>query len=244
MFKKPTPIVLGMLVTFVVSFAAFGVGMRISPEVAALYDALTLSPLRIVHGRQLWGVVSYALLHDLTSPFHLVFNCLSLYWFGPEAEARWGARRFALFCLATTVVGALFAVAAHIAHLSDADVVGASAITTGLILAWALANRDRQVMFFFFQVKGIQLVWILIGFEILNAISLSGTSAACHFGGMLVGWLGSDVSPLRRWILQRKLRSLTAQSTALRGVRLGKADPGLRVIQGGAGRRPRKDELN
>jgi membrane associated rhomboid family serine protease len=244
MFRKPTPLVLAILVALVATFVLFGLGSRVSDGLAEVYGVLALVPSRVLAGEQPWSVLTYALLHDLSSPFHLVFNGLVLYWFGPEHEARWGKGRFAAFVVVAALVGGVFPVAAYALGLSSASVVGFSAVTSALTLSWGLANRDRQVYLFFFPVKGIQLVWIMLAFELLNAVSHSGVSAAAHFGGMAVGWLMGDASPLRRWMLQRRLRSLQAQSVALRGVRLGKADPGLRVIEGGAGRKPRKEDLN
>lgn len=244
MFKKPTPIVLGMLIAFVVIFVGFGIGTRLSDSVAALYASMELAPELVLQGRQLWGLLTYALLHDMQSPYHLIFNGLTLYWFGPECESRWGKQRFILFCLVAAFVGGVFAVVATVLGLTSAHVVGASAICTGLVLSWGLANRDRQVNFFFFPMKGIHLVLLMIALELLNAVSLSAVSASAHFGGMAVGYFLGDASPLRKWFLQRKLRSLQSQSAALRGMRLGKGEPALRVIEGGAGRKPRKDELN
>lgn len=244
MFKKPTPIVLGMLVAFVAIFVGVGIGARISPAVGDFAGRLALVPELVLKGEQLWGLLTYSLLHDMASPFHLIFNGLTLYWFGPECERRWGKQRFVLFCLVAALVGGVFPVVATVLHLSSAPVIGASAICSALVVSWGLANRDRQVNFFFIPMKGIHLVLIMIGLELLNAVSFSGTSAAAHFGGMAVGYLLGDASPLRKWFLQRKLRSLQAQSVALRGMRLGKGEPALRVIEGGAGRKPRKEELN
>jgi len=244
MFKKPTPIVFGMLVVLVLSFVGFGIGMRISPSVGALRALLVLDPALVLRGEQLWGVLTSWLLHSMESPFHLIFNCLSLYWFGPDCEARWGKQRFILFCLVAELVGSVFVVAVAAAGLSSTPVVGASGICSALVLSWGLHNRDRQVNFFFFPMKGIHLVFLMLAMELLNAVSFSGTSAASHFGGMAVGYLLGDASPFRKWFLQRKLKTLQSQSAALRGMRLGKGEPALRVIQGGAGRKPRKDELN
>jgi len=244
MFKKPTPIVLGMLVVFLAAFVAFGLGARISPAMGAVFNTLELAPELVLRGQQLWGVLTYALLHDLSSPFHLLFNGLTLYWFGPDCERRWGKQRFILFCLVAALVGGVFPVVATALGLSNAHVVGASAICSALVVSWGLAHRDQEVRFFFFPMKGIHLVFLMIAIELLNAISFSGTSAAAHFGGMAVGYLLGDASPLRKWFLQRKLKSLQAQSVALRGMRLGKGEPALRVIEGGAGRKPRKEELN
>ena len=244
MFKKPTPIVLGMLIVLLVSFVGFALGARISPSVGVLYGKLELAPELVLKGEQLWSLVTYVLLHDLSSPFHLIFNGLALYWFGPDCETRWGKQRFALFCFVAALVGGIFPVVATALRLSEAHVVGVSAVCSALVLTWGLANRDRQVNFFFIPMKGIHLVFIMLGLELLNAVSFSATSAAAHFGGMAVGYLLGDASPFRKWFLQRKLKSLQAQSVALRGMRLGKGEPALRVIEGGAGRKPRKDELN
>lgn len=41
-----------------------------------------------------WTVVTYMFLHDLRSMWHLIFNMLVLFFFGPRMEDRLGERDF------------------------------------------------------------------------------------------------------------------------------------------------------
>jgi membrane associated rhomboid family serine protease len=236
-FARPTPVVLWTIGALVVSFVGFAIAMRVSDLARELYSALALQPDLVVGPPwRVWTLVTYGLLHGLDNIWHLVFNCLVLYWFGPGQERAWGARAFVAFMVAAAFVGGLFVVAAYAIGLSRSPVVGISAVTAGLTLAWGLANKDAQVFFFFFRMKGIQLVYIMIGIEILQAVSFSPISAAAHFGGMAVGGLVSW-GPARRWWLQRRLGRLQREAASLRSQkpRSSAAASGFRVIEGGGG---------
>ena len=77
---------------------------------------------------QWWTLVTYSLLHaDWT---HLGLNALWLAAFGAPVARRFGALRFMIFCLATTIAGAL----AHYGlHLYDfLPMIGASGVVSGL----------------------------------------------------------------------------------------------------------------
>src|SRR5260370_26027631 len=52
-----------------------------------------------------WSVVTYMFLH--AGGWHLLFNMLALYFFGPRAEARLGSRQFLLLYFISRLVAAL-----------------------------------------------------------------------------------------------------------------------------------------
>jgi membrane associated rhomboid family serine protease len=182
--RRPTPVVLTLIVSFVILFIATALLVRFAPFGHDLYGALILNPPAVVEGR-VWTLLTYALLHDLGSTFHMLLNGLMLYFFGPELETRWGRRRFILFVVLTALGGGLAVMAAWSLGLSAAPVIGASGIVLGLIVAWGLTFPDRQILLFFvLPVRGIHVVWISVGFALLDAVSLGPVSASAHIGGM------------------------------------------------------------
>jgi len=239
---RPTPIVLATLITLVAMFIVTAIVSRFDD--GAFYRLLVLDPVRFFPEHRYWTLLSAALLHSLQSPGHLLFNCLAFYFFGPDLEGRWGARKFIAFMALAELGGSSFVLGTHFIGLGSAPVVGASSITAGLIIAWAYTYPTREIYFFFLlPLKGIHLVYVTLGFEILNALSLSSVSAASHFGGMLVGFFFGETSPGRRLILKLRLRHLQSQSAKVGGsaARSRASGPPLRLIHGGQ-KEPPKDK--
>jgi membrane associated rhomboid family serine protease len=130
--------------------------------------------------------LSYFALHDLRDPFHLVFNGLAIFFFGRQLEERWATGRYLLFLFLTVLIGGVFVVVAGLTGLGTGAALGASAFAEGLIVAWGLTFRDREVrLMFAIPMKGIHMVWVAVFFWVLDAVSVSSTSAAAHLGGML-----------------------------------------------------------
>jgi len=160
---------------------------------------------------QVWRVLTYQYLHSLDGPFHLFFNMLGLYFFGPPLEARWGPRRFLAFYTACGVAGALFFVLLVVVGLvADARMIGASGCVLGLLAACAVLMPQMVIILLFFPVP-IRLAAGLLVFVYLlslltafaNAYPGAGGDAA-HLGGMLFGagwclWGSTGWNRLRAW---------------------------------------------
>src|SRR5262249_46211361 len=61
-----------------------------------LTTALWLDPSKVLEG-QFWRLLTYAFLHDTTTPLHILFNMLFLWWFGSDVEDLYGPREFLAF---------------------------------------------------------------------------------------------------------------------------------------------------
>jgi membrane associated rhomboid family serine protease len=173
---------------------------------------------------------------------HILFNGLVFYFFGPDLEELYGRRRFILFMVVCALVGNLVVVGAWGLGLSSSSsVVGFSGVTMGVTVAWGLTFPDREMLFFFFPMRGLTLVWVTLAMQVIVALSFSNTSAAAHFGGMAAGAAFSltQGGAVRRWWLQRKLRRLQTARDGLRSARRA-SGPDLRVIRGGGD--PPKDK--
>ena len=179
------PITAIMLATVLASFIIAGLLVNFVPAAAVVIGYLPVTTEGVVGG-QVWRLFTYALLHDLQDPFHMLFNGLAIYFFGRDLEIRWGTGRYLLFAFLTVVVGGIFVVINGLIFPGRGMAIGASAFSEGLIVAWGLINRDREVrLFFALPIRGIHMVWIAVFFWVLSAVSTSAVSAAAHLGGMV-----------------------------------------------------------
>lgn len=181
-----TAVVLGVLVA---CFIVAGVIANFVPSLRAVLTHLPVTSSDVLRG-EVWRLFTYALLHDLSNPFHLLFNGMSIFFFGRELEQRWGAARSLVFFVVSVVLGGAFVVAAGALGIGTGAALGASAYALGLWVAWGLTFRDRQFLLYFaIPVKGIHAVWLALFFWLLDAVSTSGVSAAAHLGGIVAAFV-------------------------------------------------------
>jgi membrane associated rhomboid family serine protease len=77
-----------------------------------------------------WTIITYQFLHG--GLWHLAFNMLALFFFGPRLEARLGGARFLGLYLASGIGGARCR-----SSLPDSAIIGASGAVFGVLLAFA-----------------------------------------------------------------------------------------------------------
>jgi membrane associated rhomboid family serine protease len=133
---------------------------------------------------------------------HLVFNMLTLFFFGPMVEMVWGERRF----LTYYVVCGLGAYALYMGvqywelqregiPLDEWNVpmLGASGAIFGLLAAFAFhfPNHTVQLIFPPVALKAKYFVPIMAGLELVYGVQRFSTSVAhfAHLGGALTGFL-------------------------------------------------------
>lgn len=158
-------------------------------------DYLALSKSGITQG-YVWQLLTFQFLHAGPWPWHLLFNCLGLYFFGREVEHALGRRTFTkLYFLGGFAGGILFLVVSWVFHgRMESAVVGASAGVSGILAAFAVLFPMRQITILVMFVIPVSLKakYLLWGMAIL---SLYGTLApfsqvahAAHLGGLLAGY--------------------------------------------------------
>ena len=90
---------------------------------SAVFDYLALTPHRVAHDFWLWQTVTYMFLHG-SGVFHVLFNMLTLWWFGSELEARWGQRFFLTYYMTCGVgAGLIYIVGAFVYTLATGQVL-------------------------------------------------------------------------------------------------------------------------
>ena len=173
----------------------------------ALYSS---DPVLGTSGFEVWRFVTYQFLHANLD--HILFNMLTLFFFGGMVENYLGKKRYIAFYLLCGIAGGLMylllnglAVAGtsffgprfHVPGLLFNDphttLVGASAGVFGVIMAAAyLAPNATVLLFFVIPMRLATLAYGMLAFALL-AVIFGWTNAggeASHIGGALAGfWL-------------------------------------------------------
>lgn len=179
------PVTAIILAALLACFIVTGIVVNFVPALANVVTYLPVTTEGVLSG-QVWRLLSYALVHNLADPFHVLFNAMAIFFFGRELEERWGSGRFTVFSLLTILVGGIFVVVTGLVMAGHGNAIGASALAEGLIVAWGLTYRDREIrLFFAIPVRGIHMVWLALFMWLMQAVSVSGTSAAAHLGGIV-----------------------------------------------------------
>jgi membrane associated rhomboid family serine protease len=146
-----------------------------------------------------WMLVTYMFLHG--SIFHIAFNMLALYIFGPRVEERIGSGNFIALYLLSGVGGALLSFVPP-----QAPTLGASGAIMGVMLAYAMYWPHERFLFWgIVPVQAWFLVAAYVAMDVSGAGGFGGAGIAhfAHLGGFITGFLYLKVmqfrSPARSW---------------------------------------------
>jgi membrane associated rhomboid family serine protease len=165
------------------------------------------STKQVLGNAQVWRLVGFQFLH--ADMFHLMFNMIGLYFFGPLVERYLGGKRYLAFYLLCGIFGALFYLVLNLGGYIAAEVfglhsvpgllvnatgtplIGASAGVFGVLMAGAfLAPNAKVLVFFLLPMRLATMAWLLVGFSVVSILfnlNNSGGEAA-HLGGAAAGW--------------------------------------------------------
>jgi membrane associated rhomboid family serine protease len=178
-----------------------------------------LVPQAVIYNFAIWQLVTYMFLH--AGLLHILFNMLTLYWFGPDLERTWGLQRFLKYYFVCGIGAGICVVIAELIAGSSTRTLGASGAIYGVLLAYGLLFPDRTILFLFvIPMKVRHFVWLMGLLAFYSSISggNSGVSNVAHLGGLLVGylyirlkisrfdrgsWFGSFGKRYQQWKLQR-----------------------------------------
>jgi membrane associated rhomboid family serine protease len=151
---------------------------------------LSLVPYTVVHGFTVWQLVTYLFLHG--GIWHLLFNMLTLWFFGTQLERDWGTRQFLKYYFICGIGAGLCDVLLH-AILGDwgTRTIGASGAIMGVLLAFGVMYPDQTVLMnFLFPIRAKYLVMIYAAVELWTSLGPNtGVSSIAHLGGMAVGYV-------------------------------------------------------
>jgi len=208
-----------LISNIVIYFLGF-LAWQLGPAFESKYWLFALTPKAIVSNWAIWQLGTYMFLHDPHGLTHILFNMLTLYWFGPDLERTWGLQRFLKYYMVCGI-GAGICVFL-VACISGGDAMftrtlGASGAILGVILAYGLLFPDRVILFFFvIPMKVRHFVWLMGLLALFSSLAggNSGVSNVAHLGGLLVGYVyirlkisrfdgGSLAKRYQQWKLQR-----------------------------------------
>ncbi|MDK1020336.1 MAG: rhomboid family intramembrane serine protease [Candidatus Hydrogenedentes bacterium] len=176
-----------------------------APGGSMLIERFSFSADRFREG-WVWTPLTYMFVHGGLQ--HLFFNMLLLFFFGPDVERLLGTRQFLRFYFLCGFVGVLLNLLSAYLFGIHVSIVGASGAIMGVVVAFAIADPDRQIFLFPlpFPITARAMVIFFIVIDLLTVASgARGTSVATHLGGMAVSFAYMKYRPtLLQWSLKRR----------------------------------------
>jgi membrane associated rhomboid family serine protease len=153
---------------------------------------LALSAQAAVRDLFVWQPVTYMFLHSTLRISHLLFNMLTLWFFGVQLERDWGTRRFLKYYFYCGIAAAVCVLLVNML-LGDWGTItlGASGAIFGVLVAFGVMYPDQTVlMYFLVPIKAKYLVMIFVAVELLFTFGPnSGVSTIAHLGGAAFGFV-------------------------------------------------------
>ncbi|MCH7660552.1 MAG: rhomboid family intramembrane serine protease [Euryarchaeota archaeon] len=181
-----------MWVTFLLQCLAFTI---FGP---AVHNALfTLDPNNVEY---VWTWITSIFAHSPGNFFHIVFNSIVLYFFGPIVERKTGSRAFTALFLASGAIAGLAQIGAGtlfglfglgIAGPAN-PVLGASGAIMAIMGVLTVLNPQLRVLLFFFIPMPL---WLLtLGFAVVSVglvgfggVGAGGVAHLAHLAGLFIG---------------------------------------------------------
>lgn len=173
----------------------------------------SLVPEYVLNYGFLWQFVTYAFLHSINEPFHIIFNMVVLWSLGQAVEQSIGRREFLWFYLISAIFAGACQVGLSLALNQNMFILGASGAVLAVVARFAIQNPYRTLMIW--GVFPVQARWLLLGivlidlFPLIASISdgrmMGNIANAAHLGGVLFGVLHFK----QRWNLSQMIARLT-----------------------------------
>lgn len=137
-------------------------------------------------------IVTHMFMHGGTQ--HLIFNMITLFFFGPRVESTWGPKKFFLFY----IICGLGSLAGYMGYEyfingnTSYYLLGASGAINGVLMAFALMYPNDRISLIFPPISG-KAIYFVLGFlaiDIFAGISGARTGIAhfAHVGGAMIGF--------------------------------------------------------
>lgn len=188
-----TPIVRFLLISWA---ALWVLGFLVQLGAEPLAYSLGFSPAGVIKGElgSILGFAVYPFLHDTGGLFHLLINCLLLYYLGPEVERLNPGTRFLRLLVTAAVAGGVTRFLLYLLTGKFAGpVVGGSGLVTCCFAFLAAVMPGMRISLLVITVRLLPLFLVLTGLDLLRLIATlagqpGGVAAEIHLAGALVGW--------------------------------------------------------
>ena len=185
---KITPVVKWLLI---INVAVFLPTILIPGLRVIIFKWFSVFPVTLGMTLQFWRQITYQFLH--VGPWHIFWNMMVLYFFGPMLERHWGSKKFLTFYLVCGAMGGLlYPFLVLVGWLGAAPLVGASGSILGMLAAGGILFPNMIVLVMF--VIPVKLRILAIIFAAISVITLlrpdqftNAGGQAAHLGGMVAG---------------------------------------------------------
>jgi len=153
-----------------------------------IFEWFSVFPANTLMSLQVWRIITYQFLHD--GVFHILFNMLILFFFGPMLERIWGSKKFVKFYLICGACGGiLYTLLVWSGFMGSGQLVGASGAIYGMLAAGAVLYPNMRVYFMgFFPIPMKALAIILAAMSLLGVIGGENAGGqAAHLAGLAAG---------------------------------------------------------
>jgi len=133
-----------------------------------------------------WTIVTYMFLH--AGLWHLLFNMLGLFFFGPRLELELGRQKFLWLYFISGIMGALLS----FVFTPFSAIIGASGAVFGVFMGFAYYwPREKLYVWGLFPIEARWLVVIMTGLSLFGGMGIAepGIAHFAHLGGFLGGFL-------------------------------------------------------
>ncbi len=173
--------------------------MNMTTSNGALFNRMALYGPYAANPLQWYRCLTYAFAHDPHGFMHILFNMLTLFFFGPHIERKYGKAEFMLFYLLSAVFGGVVWNLLHFGQMAGA--IGASGAVTAVVILFALNFPNVRILLWGIlplpaYVAGILFVlWDMFGASsggdnIAHEIHLSGAVFAVAYFMMKIRFVG------------------------------------------------------
>jgi membrane associated rhomboid family serine protease len=151
-----------------------------SPEITSM---LMLVPAQII--LRPWTLITYMFLHG--GFWHLAFNMLGLFFFGPRLELTLGSQKFFWLYFISGICGGLLS----FVFAPYTPIIGASAAIFGIF--YAFAHYWPQEQLYIWGIIPVQARWMVVGMTVLALLGgfagfEQGIAHFAHLGGFVGGF--------------------------------------------------------
>jgi membrane associated rhomboid family serine protease len=158
-------------------------------------EIFDLDPELVFHG-QVWRLITYAFCHDTSTPWHLIFNMLGLWWFGTTLEQMYGTREFVLFYFVAALVSGLSFALLQLVLGEMTPAIGASGAVMAVLVLYAIHFPRQQIYVMWvipIQIRFLVIMCVIFDlFPVLQALggerNHDSVAHAAHLGGLAFGF--------------------------------------------------------
>ena len=203
-FRGLPPVVKWLLISnFVIYLVA-----NLVPDLGSfIYAYGAVFPVTFFNSIQPWRFITYQFLHDPDLIWHLVFNMIVLFFFGPLLERQWGSKAFLKFYLTAGAAGGIVYTLLVLLRILPAGImVGASGGLFGIMAAVAVMYPRLKVLLW--GIIPMTMVWMVVLVVIVSLLNIAAGKnvggEVAHFSGLAVGFIYVKYKPwLTRYRMER-----------------------------------------